>query len=159
MITAPRRSSVVMIQIAMSGAVVLSLLVAPGKGRAANRLGGAGALSCRVLAGAAASRTPEARDAVQWSLDYLTGRVQSGAGEDHRMFRGPDGIVVDLIAYCRRHRDAQVADAAASFFTHPITRKVKTPDAEGRTARSASSGEHRNPPERRCQFDCRRPGS
>jgi len=80
------------------------------------RLSGAGARSCRVLATIAASRTPVGRAAVQWSLGFLTGRVQAPSSERQRPFGGPDGIVLDLVAYCRQYPDAQVADAAASFF-------------------------------------------
>lgn len=99
--------------------VLASLLAVSGGAAGKGRLSGAGALSCRNLTTLAASRTPKGRDAVQWSLGYLTGRVESGTGADHRAFHGPDGIVVDLVEYCRSHFDAQVADAAASFFRFP----------------------------------------
>ncbi|MBR3193731.1 hypothetical protein SAMN05428997_12935 [Bosea sp. CRIB-10] len=80
------------------------------------RLNGAGGLSCHVLDSPAKARLPEGRAALQWSFGYLTGRVQSGAGEPHQRFAGPDGIAAAIIAYCRAHPKRQVADAAADFF-------------------------------------------
>lgn len=116
MIRSARRT--VLLTASFSGAclALLPFIVVSSSSAGESRLSGAGALSCRSLTTLAASRTPKGRDAVQWSLGYLTGRVESGAGGDHRAFRGPDGIVIDLVDYCRRHPDAQVADAAASFF-------------------------------------------
>ncbi|WP_291821502.1 hypothetical protein [Bosea sp. (in: a-proteobacteria)] len=108
-----------MARILAAGIVLLSLFAVSGGAAGGGRLSGAGALSCRNLTTLAASRTPKGRDAVQWSLGYLTGRAESGAGGDHRAFHGPDGIVIDLVGYCRRHPDAQVADAAVSFFRRP----------------------------------------
>jgi hypothetical protein len=99
-------------------AVVAILICAHSSpGLSASRLSGAGAASCQVLATAAASRTPAGHAAVQWALGYLTGRIESGSNTEHKAFHGPDGIARDLIVYCRRHRDSQVADAATSFFT------------------------------------------
>lgn len=102
----------------IKSAVTMIVLATIGAGRSEGepRLVGAGSHSCRVLATIAASRTPIGRAAVQWSLGYLTGRVQAPSSERHHPFRGPDGIVTDLVAYCRQYPDAQVADAAASFF-------------------------------------------
>lgn len=80
------------------------------------RLNGAGGLSCRVLDSPAKAHLADGRAALQWSFGYLTGRVQSGAGEPHRRFTGPDGIAAEIIAYCRAHPERQIADAAADFF-------------------------------------------
>lgn len=80
------------------------------------RLNGAGGLSCRVLDFLGKARSPDGRAALQWSLGYLTGRVQSGTGEPHRRFAGPDGIAAEIIAYCRAHPERQVSDAAADVF-------------------------------------------
>ncbi|MFC5422677.1 hypothetical protein ACFPOB_24240 [Bosea eneae] len=96
-------------------ALCLLCATAPAKS-AVPRLNGAGGLSCRVLDSPAKARLPQGRAALQWSFGYLTGRVQSGTGEPHRRFAGPDGIAAGIIAYCRAHPERQVADAAADFF-------------------------------------------
>jgi len=97
--------------------LALGLLCATAAAQSAvPRLNGAGGLSCRVLNSPAKARLPEGRAALQWSFGYLTGRVQSGTGEPHRRFTGPDGIAAAIIAYCRAHPERQVADAAADFF-------------------------------------------
>lgn len=102
--------------IARTGLSLCILCAATAAQSAAQRLSGAGALSCRVLDSPAKARLAEGRAALQWSLGYLTGRVQSGAAEPHRRFTGPDGIAAKIIAYCRMYPDRQVADATAAFF-------------------------------------------
>lgn len=98
-------------------ALALCLLCSTATAQSAGlRLNGAGGLSCRVLDSLGKARSPDGRAALQWSLGYLTGRVQSGTGEPHRRFTGPDGIAAEIIAYCRAHPEQQVADAAADFF-------------------------------------------
>jgi len=102
--------------LARAGLALCLLCAATAARSAVLRLNGAGGLSCRVLASPAKARLPEGRAALQWSFGYLTGRVQSGAGEPHQRFAGPDGIAAAIIAYCRAHPKRQVADAAADFF-------------------------------------------
>lgn len=99
-----------------STGLALCLLGSAAAGSAVLRLNGAGGLSCRVLDSLGKARSPDGRAALQWSLGYLTGRVQSGTGEPHRRFAGPDGIAAEIIAYCRVHRERQIADAAADVF-------------------------------------------
>ena len=96
-------------------ALCLLCATAPAKS-AVLRLNGAGGLSCRVLGSPTTARLPDGRAALQWSFGYLTGRVESGTGEPHRRFAGPDGIAAAIIAYCRAYPERQVADAAASVF-------------------------------------------
>ena len=98
--------------------LVLVGIVTLGAGSAwsEERLSGAGAQSCAVLMTPASSEMPDGRAAIQWALGYLTGRYQAAPSEPHRPFHGPDGIVLDLMDYCRSHPGDQVADAAASFF-------------------------------------------
>lgn len=105
-----------------SAAVLILICVYAGPGTAHGRLSGAGASSCRVLESTAASRKPAGHAAVQWALGYITGRVVYDPNVKHRPFHGPDGIVRDLVAYCRHNRDAQVADAAEYFFACPPER-------------------------------------
>ncbi|MEP9367937.1 hypothetical protein [Xanthobacter sp. VNH20] len=102
--------------IARTGLALCLLCAATAAQSTVLRLEGAGGLSCRVLDSPAKARLAEGRAALQWSFGYLTGRVQSGAGESHRRFTGPDGIADEIIAYCRAHPERQIADAAAEFF-------------------------------------------
>lgn len=102
--------------IAQSGLAVCLLCATTAAQSTVPRLDGAGGLSCRVLDSPSKARLANGRAALQWSLGYLTGRAQSGAGEPHRRFTGPDGIAAEIIAYCRAHPDRQIADAAAEFF-------------------------------------------
>ena len=102
--------------IARSGLALCLLCAATAAQSTVLRLDGAGGLSCGVLDSPAKAHLADGRAALQWSFGYLTGRVQSGAGEPHRRFTGPDGIAAEIIAYCRAHPDRQIADAAAEFF-------------------------------------------
>lgn len=102
--------------VARTGLALCLLCATTAAESAVLRLNGAGGLSCRVLDSPAKLRLADGRAALQWSFGYLTGRIQSGAGEPHRPFTGPDGIAASIIAYCRAHPERQVADAAADFF-------------------------------------------
>ncbi|SHO67015.1 hypothetical protein SAMN02745172_03677 [Pseudoxanthobacter soli DSM 19599] len=103
--------------IARAGLVLCLLCATTAAHGAEPRLTGAGGLSCRVLDSPSKARLADGSAALQWSLGYLTGRVQSAAGERHKRFTGPDGIAAEIIAYCRAHPDRQIVDAAAEFFS------------------------------------------
>ncbi|MDE1567090.1 hypothetical protein V5F44_04865 [Xanthobacter sp. V2C-8] len=102
--------------IAQSGLAVCLLCATTAAQSTVLRLDGAGGFSCRVLDSPSKARLANGRAALQWSLGYLTGRVQSGTGQSHRRFTGPDGIAAEIIAYCRAHPERQIADAAAEYF-------------------------------------------
>lgn len=80
-------------------------------------IAGAGGEACRVFVGRAGSHGLGDHAALQWVMGYLTGRSTAGSiSVRHKSFRGPEGIAADVLAYCRSRPEAQVDQAAASFF-------------------------------------------
>ena len=51
-------------------------------------------------------------EALQWTLGYLSGRLEGAPNTPHRKFYGPDIILRDIIAYCRSNPSDRLSDAA-----------------------------------------------
>lgn len=84
---------------------------------------GAGAGTCAAFVRQAGPDGLSDPASLQWVLGYLTGRT-AATNAYHRPFSGPEGIALDLLAYCRAHPYRQLNDAAASFFER--TRRCST---------------------------------
>lgn len=82
---------------------------------AESRVTGAGAQTCVSFVRRAGPEGLSDPAALQWVLGYLTGHV-AASDKPHRPFTGPEGIALELLAYCRAHPQSQLAGAAASFF-------------------------------------------
>lgn len=72
----------------------------------------AGGYPCRAITDG--SRRTKA-DALQWTLGYLTGRLDAVPSTPHPKFYGADMILRDIVAYCRRNPSGQISDAAEEF--------------------------------------------
>ncbi|MBK6721003.1 MAG: hypothetical protein IPG62_14270 [Sphingomonadales bacterium] len=76
---------------------------------------GAGALACDAFVQRAGPDGLADPASMQWVLGYLTGRA-AATNAWHRPFAGPEGVALDVLAYCRAHPVGQLDDAAAHFF-------------------------------------------
>lgn len=79
------------------------------------RPAGAGALACKAFVQRAGPDGLADLSSLQWVLGYLSGRA-TATNAWHRPFTGPEGIALDVLAYCRAHPVRQLDDAAAHFF-------------------------------------------
>jgi len=75
----------------------------------------AGALACEAFVQRAGQDGLADPSSLQWVLGYLTGRA-TATNAWHRPFSGPEGIALDILAYCRAHPVRQLDDAAAHSF-------------------------------------------
>jgi hypothetical protein len=78
---------------------------------------GAGALACDAYVQRAEPDGLADPASLQWVLGYLTGRA-AATNAWHRPFAGPEGVALDVLAYCRAHPVGQLDDASAYFFKH-----------------------------------------
>lgn len=76
---------------------------------------GAGAMTCATFVQQSGPDGISDPASLQWVLGYLTGRA-TATNAWHRPFTGPEGVALEILAYCRAHPIRQLDDAAASFF-------------------------------------------
>jgi hypothetical protein len=93
-----------------------SAAISPASGQIAQpRVTGAGAATREAFVRRAGSGGLSDPASLRWVLGYLSGHV-AVSDIAHRPFAEPEGIALDLLAYCRAHPARQLDGAAANFF-------------------------------------------
>ena len=98
----------------IGGCVTLALIATTAAG--ARPASGAGGQTCASFVRHAGRQGLADRPALQWVLGYLTGRGHADPVPPHMAFRGPEGVALDTLRYCRTHPKALLDDAASHFF-------------------------------------------
>ena len=96
--------------------VSLALVLIATTAAGARPIAGVGGKTCASFVRHAGRQGLADRQALQWVLGYLTGRAHADPATPHLAFRGPEGIALDTLRYCRTHPRALLDDAASHFF-------------------------------------------
>lgn len=104
--------------IAIATACATPALAAPGVG-VDPYVTGLGGERCAAFTRHVARRDSGFREAAQWIIGYMSGRIEAPVTDDHAHLGSGFEVVSAVDRYCRTHPDQQIDDAVNAVFNRP----------------------------------------